>query len=186
VTVRTFDAVLRKKSDGGWTSEALTLPKARVAAVLSAKGDSLPFDPKQGTISVAKGAAPLYARIELPAELIEASTLDQAKVALERDKLAVEERAGRRTLLVSVVTAIVSAAAALGVALITNLGGSPSPHPIAPTAYKDLVDCRESLNTLASLANLNQQSLQSLKEAVGRHVEACRDRLSTAIAASQP
>lgn len=187
MSARTLDVVLKDRGDSIWVSDALKLPQAHVASIVDGAGKPVAFDMRGSTVTLKNQVAPIIARIELPEALVEVSALDRAKVELDREKLAVEERGGRRTLWVSLATAVVSAAATIGVALVTNLGGSSAPKAApAPTAYRDLVDCRESLNVLGSLTNLDPQTLQNLKEAIRRHVDTCKDRLDIAIAASPP
>ena len=97
---------------------------------------------------------------------------------MERERIISDERAGRRTLWVSIGTAVISAAAAIGVALIAHIGGGGT--SVAKT-YKDLVECRESLNRLSTLAGNQQQTLNSLRDAVGRSIDSCSERLEAAI-----
>jgi hypothetical protein len=185
VTLRTIDAVLRRQSAGVWATEALDLPMARVIAVLDAQGASVPFQIHDGTIVVTKRAlASLTARIELSEDLVTASALEQMKLDLEREKLASGERSTRRTLVVSVATAVVTAIATIAVAYITNIAGEA--HKPQPAAYRELNECREGLDNLKTLANLDQQTLPDLRTAVRRQVDDCSDRLRAAMSASSP
>ncbi len=155
VTVRTLDAVLRNRSEGAWATPALELPAARVVAVLDSRGTSIPFEIHDGTVVVDKrSSASLLARIELPEDLVTASALEQLKLNLERAKVESAERLSRRTLLVSVATAVVSAGATIGVAAISNF--SSKPDKPQPASYRDLDECREGLNQLKTLAALDQ------------------------------
>jgi hypothetical protein len=184
MTARTLNAVLHFESDGSWTSEALTLPSARIAAVLDQSGTAVPFEVRNGKISTEKRHTSLVARIELEAEFVAASDLEQSKLALEREKVASSDRLGRRTLIVTVVTALVSAGATIAVATIANPGGEKGKTPAA--AYRDLNECRDGLNNLKTLAGLDQQTLTDLRMAVRRQVDDCVERLRSAMAASPP
>jgi hypothetical protein len=183
MTNRAFDIVLLKRPDDTWGSDALALPKARLLSVTEATGQPLSYSLKEdATVAVNSAASSLVGRLELPEELVAQSALDQAKLTLDREKLEIEERAGRRTLWAALATAILSSLATVVVAFITHLGAST---PSAPKAYQDLVECREDLTRLASLAQLEQQTLPKLREAVSHSVGSCRERLNTAISASR-
>ena len=185
MTARTLDAVLRQRSETVWATEALELPLARVVAVSDSRGANVPFEVHDGTIVIEKrNATSLFARIELSEGLVPASALEQAKLDLEREKVASGERLGRRTLLVSVVTALVSAGAAIAVAAIANHSGKADKPQ--PASYRDLDECREGLNNLKTLATLDHQTLPDLRSAVRRQVDLCSDRLRAAMAASPP
>lgn len=187
MTILTFDVMLKKQSGQAWTTDALALPKARLESVQSADGDAVEFDRQADKIIMSKpGSGKLVGTIELPEDLVAASLIEKTKLDFEREKLAGEERAGRRTLWISLTTAIVSALATVAVAFIAQSGSSkPSSQPSVSQAFKDLVECRESLNRLATLAHLDQQTLTNLQEAVGRSVADCSDRLDRAIGAAQ-
>jgi hypothetical protein len=183
MTVRTFDAVLRKRSEKVWASEALHLPKARVVSVLDDRGSNVPFETENDSIVVDKhNVTSLSARIELLEDLVAESAVEQMKLSLEREKVASADRLGRRTLWVSVVTAILSAAAALGGATIASHSTKADKPQLA--TYRDLDECREGLNNLKTLAALDQQTLPDLRAAVRRQVDACSDRLKAAMSAS--
>jgi hypothetical protein len=65
----------------------------------------------------------IVGRVELTDSLVAASEVQKTKDSVERKKIVSEERAGHRTLWVSVTTAVISAAATIGVALIAHIGG---------------------------------------------------------------
>ena len=121
------------------------------------------------------------ARIELQEDLAAASTLEESKLDLEREKVASSERLSRRTLVVSVITAVLSAGATIAVAAIANLGKADKPQT---AAYRDLNECRDGLDNLKTLSALDQQTLPDLRAAVRRQVDACIDRLRAAMSAS--
>ena len=184
MTVRTLDVTLRKRSETAWASDALQLPVARVVSVFDAHGANIPFEIHDGTIVADEcNAASLFARIELSEDLVAASALEQMKLDLERQKVASSERLARRTLLVSVATALVSAAAAIAVAVITNHSGKPDQPQ--PASYRDLDECREGLNNLKTLSALDQQTLSDLRTAVRRQADDCIARLKAAMSASR-
>jgi len=182
MTGRSFEILLSKRNDQLWESDALALPKVRLLSVADVGGRSLPYTLKDdATVSTNSRASSLVGRVELPEDLVAQSVLDQAKIDLDRQRLEVEERGARRTLLVGLATALVSAVATIVVAAISHIGATA---PVAPKAYQDLVECRESLNVLVTLSQSAQQTLPNLREAISRSVESCRERLNTAIVAS--
>ena len=184
MTTRMLDVVLHCESDGSWTSEALPLPGAQIAAVLDLRNTAVPFEVRNGKIFTEKRHTSLVARVELHAEFVAASDLERSKLALEREKVASSDRLGRRTLIVTVVTALVSAGATIAVATIANPGGEKGKTPVA--AYRDLNECRDGLDNLKTLAGLDQQTLADLRVAVRRQVDDCMERLRVAMAASPP
>jgi hypothetical protein len=143
----------------------------------------LTFEVRSGAIIVKKASTTsLIARIELQEDLVTASALEQSKLDLEREKVASGEQLSRRTLIVSVIAAVLSAGAAIGVAAITNLGGKADKPQ--PAAYRDLNECRDGLDNLKTLSGLDRQTLPDLRAAVRRQADACIDRLRSAISAS--
>lgn len=184
MTARRLDAVLQREPDGSWTSEALALPSTRIVAVLDQGGTPVQFDIHDGRISTDGEHVSLVARVELQAVFVAAADLERSKLALEREKVESSDRLGRRTLIVTLVTALVSAGAAVVVATIPKLGGEKEKAPVA--AYRDLNECRDGLNNLKTLSGLDQQTLGDLRLAVQRQVDDCMVRLRTAMAASSP
>jgi hypothetical protein len=183
MSLRTFDVVLRKNEEGRWTTDAMQLPDARVQAVLDGKGASVPFQVADRGIALDKRSSTTFlARIELPSELVTSAALEQAKLDVERDKVVSAERSGRRTVYVSVITAVVSAAATIAVAAITNGVGKPDKPQVSNV--RDISECREGLINLKTLAALEQQTLPDLRTAVRHQVDDCTDRLKSALAAA--
>ena len=181
MTMRTLDAVLRKRLDGNWETEALGLPGARVMAVLDGKR-TLVFEVRNDMIltNAANVAFPV-ARIELHDDLVSSAALEQSKLDLEREKIASGERLSRRTLVVSVLTAAVTAGATIAVAAFTT-GGTK----LQAAVFRDLNQCRNGLVDLKTLATLDRQTLPNVRAAALRHADACIERLDPAIAASAP
>lgn len=182
MTRKTFDIVLRKRSETIWTTDALGLPTARILEVNDQRDVSVPFERVDGGLKIGKRAAgPLVGRLEVIEELTTLSALETMKLDLEREKVASEERHAKRTLLVSIVTAVISAGAAIGVAAIAN--PSKPDRPVG-ASYKDINECREELNRLTTLAALDQQTLDTLRIAVRSHIDRCKERLKSAMDAS--
>jgi hypothetical protein len=182
MAVHILDVVLRKRADGNWETEALSLPTARLVAVFD-KQNKLSFEVRSGAVVVKEGntTSPV-ARIELQKDLIAASALEQSKLDLEREKIASSELLARRTLFVSVVTAVLSAGATIAVATIANLGGKgEKPQPVV---YRELNECRDGLDNLKTLSALDQQTQPDLRAAVRRQADTCIERLRAAMAAS--
>ena len=187
MTGLSFDVALTKTGDDVWTTNALSLPNAHLASVYSARTAAIKHQVEGHNIRVGNAAAThLMGRLVLPDALVAASTLEEAKVQLEREKVQLEDRANKRTVWVSVATAIIAATATIGVALIASPGGKPTPPSTAPNAFRDLVECRQSLNRLTSLAPNGQQTLTTIREAITLHATVCDDRLAAAIAAASP
>jgi hypothetical protein len=183
MTVPYIDALLVRQSDNSFRSEAVRLPSARLGNVFRLSGERLDFREADGGVLAECGDERIVGRVELTDSLVAASEVQKAKDSVERERIISDERAGRRTLWVSIATAVISAAAAIGVALIAHIGGGGT--SVAKT-YKDLVECRESLNRLSTLAGNQQQTLNSLRDAVGRSIDSCSERLEAAIHGSEP
>jgi hypothetical protein len=183
MTTQTIDVVLRRRGDGNWESDALALPNARVVEVVD-RDRKLSFEIHGGHVEVEKAPAvtTLVARIELGEELVSASALERSKLDLEREKIASGERLARRTLIVSILTALLAAGATIEVGWMTNFGPKSEKPP--PSAYKDLNECREALVNLKTLSNLDQQTLPNLRAAVRSQADACIGRLQAAMSAS--
>ena len=183
MTVRYIDALLVRQADKSFRSEAVKLPSSRLGDVFRLTGERLDFREADGGVLAECDDKQIVGRVELTDSLVAASEVQKAKDSVEREKIVSEERAGRRTLWVSVTTAVISAAATIGVALIAHIGGGGTS---SGKTYKDLVECRESLNRLSTLAGNQQQTLNSLRDAVGRSIDACSERLEAAIHGSEP
>ncbi|MGH2343540.1 hypothetical protein ACRC7T_18940 [Segnochrobactraceae bacterium EtOH-i3] len=182
---RVFDVAAQRRPDGRWSTDALSLPSARLLSVRDETGTSLPFHSLDGQIDIGLSTpSSLTGRIEVSDDLVRSSVIDEAKLKFEADKAASLERQTRLTLVTNVITAVISAAAALGVAALAG-GRSAQPSPSGPPhIYRDLAECRDGLNSLKTLALLDQQTLPDLRTAVGGRVNDCLPRLSAAMAAT--
>ncbi len=166
---------------GIWRCCALELPGVEVLGLWDAAGADIAFQRVDGVVKVRANVQPVRAQIRFPTPLVPASALDDAKLAFDRQKLAADERASRRTLWFSLAAAVVAAIATISVALIAKIG--PTGTAVAPTLHQ-LVTCQESLDRLRTLANLSTQSLGDLKTAVQHHDDVCRDPLNAAVDSS--
>ena len=183
MSTRSFEVVLSRNLDRTWTSAALSLPKAHLAAVSEVGGAPVSYRLEdERLVAVGSDASALIARIELPEELVAQSAFDRQKNDLERDKLTVEERAGRRTFWAGIYGAAIAATATITVAVLSQCTGSKP----APKAYWELVECREELNRLNSLSQSEKQTVPQLRTAISRSIDGCRGRLDAAIATSPP
>jgi hypothetical protein len=183
MSIPSIDVLLERKTENSFRSEALKLTSSRLGNAFRLTGEPLDFQETDGVVLAKCADDRVVGRVELMEPLVTASEVQRVRDSVEREKIASEERAGRRTVWVSVASAVISAAAAIGVALIAHLDGAP---PSTAKTYKDLVECRESLNRLGTLAGNQGQTLGSLREAVDRSILACKDRLEAAIAGSAP
>ena len=183
MTVPYIDALLVRQADKSFRSEAVKLPSSRLGDVFRLTGERLDFREADGGVLAECDDERIVGRVELKDSLVAASEVQKAKDLVERERIVSEERAGRRTFWVSVTTAVISAVATIGVALIAHIGGGGTS---GAKTYKDLVECRESLNRLGTLAGNQQQTLNSLRDAVGRSIDSCSERLEAAIHGSEP
>lgn len=164
---------------GVWRCCLLEIPGCEVLKLWDEAGEKVPFERVENAVKVPANAKLARAQLSLPTELVPGSALSDAKLAFDQQKLAADERAGRRTVWFSLAAAIVAAAATVSVALIAKIG--PSSTAAAPPTLRELLSCEESLDRLRTLAKLPTQSLRDLKTAVQRHDDACRDQLRAAV-----
>ena len=183
MSIPSIDVLLERKTENSFRSEALRLPASRLGDAFRLTGERLDFQEADGVVIAKCADDRLVGRVELTEPLVSASEVQRVKDSVEREKIASEERAARRTVWVSVASAVISAAAAIGVALIAHLNAAA---PSTAKTYKDLVESRESLNRLETLAGNQGQTLVSLREAVDRSIDVCKDRLEAAISGSAP
>jgi hypothetical protein len=167
---------------GNWRSCALDMPGAEVIDVSDDTGAQTPFERLGNVLNVRPDVRLARARLRLRTDLIPASALSDAKVNFDQQKLASDERAGRRTLWISLASAIISAAATMSVALIARPGQSNTAAAL-PTLHQ-LLSCQESLDRLRTLSALSTQTLGDLRAAVQHHDDACRDALKAAVDSS--
>ncbi len=85
----------------------------------------------------------------LPRPNTDDSELDAQRLALDRQKIELDERWRHRTFLWTIGSAVLTAAVTIGVALIAN-GGQPGSRP--DIAAGPVEACRDSLRRLSTLA----------------------------------
>ncbi len=174
---------LREDGDRTWTTAALALPKVRVIQVRDDRGTPVPFELRDGAIVAdAPPGGMLEAQVELGETLVAQSDLDATKLGLERAKVEAEDRGRRWTVLASVVSAMITAASGVAVAVVAQSGEKSSAK--APPTFRELTLCRESLDRLMTLSRLDGQTLAALRDAVARHADTCSDRLRAAAEAA--
>ena len=159
-----------------WRSGALALPQARVKSVRDIQGNLLSFAPAEDGIAIDSDAeGPLEARLEVAGSLL-------SREDIERQKLEYEERGRRSTFLWSIGSGVLTAAVTLGIALVNRPSPPRAEQVKAPLNFAELDQCRDSLERVATLANLQDQTLEDLRKLIRSHDEACRDRLEAALA----
>ena len=163
---------------GVWRCCLLEIPGCEVLKLWDEAGE-VPFERVDSAVKVRAGVMLARAQLSLPTELVPAAALTDAKLAFDQQKLAADERAGRRTVWFSLAAAMVSAIATVSVAFIAKTG--PAPAAAVPPTLRQLLTCQESLDRLRTLATLPTQSLGDLQAAVRRHDDACRDHLKAAV-----
>jgi hypothetical protein len=161
-----------------WLSPALQLPGAKLLGIAGDAGHSVTGATlTDGAILAPSGEEPLtVATLEVPGDLTLQSVLEQAKLDLEHEKIALEEANRRRTWQWSIGSAVLTAVVTLTVAYMNK----PDPaRPIVGTApSSDSVEaCRASLQRLPLLAATNNQTVASLAEAIRRHQADCDEVL---------
>lgn len=163
---------------GRWTSPAFRLPGAKLNAVHDAGGRARTDATLEGGLLVIApdSPSPVMATVEVPSDLMLPSALEQAKLDLEREKLALEEANHRRTWQWSIASALLTGAVSIAVAYMGKSDSGKSIANTGPTA--DAVEtCRNSLKRLPLLAATNDQTVTSLAEAIRRHEADCDEVL---------
>jgi len=164
---------------GRWVSDALKLPGAQLVKVNDSSGIPLRgYDLSDGAVT-GSGQSPegCVATLEVPANLVPHSALEQARFDLERDKLLLEEANRKRTWLWSISSAVLTAAVTLAVALMSRSGPAASPISFSGPTAEAIEACRASLRRLPLLARSSGQTVVALSEAVGRHEAECDEVL---------
>ncbi|WP_147439680.1 hypothetical protein [Corallococcus sp. CA049B] len=166
---------------GGWRCDALKLPGSDVVALYhdAQQVDSRLYR-RDGEMvlwsGTAKSPGQVALKIAVKDELIrldrdkkiaeeQKNQLEKDKLELERQKIEIDRRWRKYTALVSVVTALIGAAATLAVASLKG-GGAPAGGGISR--------CRDSLDRLEELGRLSGQSVENLESAIARHVSVCQ------------
>ena len=101
------------------------------------------------------------------------SPLEQAKLDFEREKLALEDRSRRQTFVWTVCSGVLTAAVTILVAWLGVFGKKDDKKGGSSIARERVVDCRDSLQRLVSLGNVNGQTVATLSEAATRHKSTC-------------
>jgi hypothetical protein len=164
---------------GEWHSALLDLPGADATAAWDATGGAVEFTVADRSVRASPAREVSLLRVRLGSDLVAASALDEAKLAFDREKLAADERAGRRTIWFSLAAAVISAAATITVALIAK----PAPAALAPPppTYRQLLTCQQGLDTLTQLSHLPTQTVGDLQAAIQHYEATCRDPLKAAV-----
>ena len=163
---------------GRWLSPALKLLGAKLMAITDDAGTNVTGATViDGAIHCDGSEATLTtATLEVPGDLTLQSTLDQAKLELERERIALEESNRRRTWQWSIGSAVLTAAVTLTVAYM-NSAKSVRPTVVAGPSRDAIETCRASLQRLPLLAGASNQTVTSLAEAIRRHQADCDEVL---------
>jgi hypothetical protein len=162
-----------------WPVPVSGWPGFRVAEITDLSGNRI------SGFSQADGAV-VYRSPQNVDQLLAAVDLDQpssdieaAKLDFERQKAASEDKWRARTYLFSIGSAILTAVVALAVAWIAK------PSHTGPTLHVDEVHaCRDSLQRLSTLTQLQNQTVTGLSTAIGSHVSTCDSVLEGIILAA--
>jgi hypothetical protein len=154
--------------EGRWPIPIAKWPGFRIAEITDLSGNRVTGFTQQGDTVVyhsSQNVDQLLATVELekPSGDIEAAKLD-----FERQKAASEDVWRGRTYFFSIGSAVLTAVVALAVAWIAK------PSHTGPSIHVDEVHtCRDSLQRLGTLAQLQNQTVPGLSTAITSHVSTC-------------
>ena len=162
---------------GRWISPAFRLPGIRLTALFDNTGGAVAGAALvEGAVTGPTDALSSTAAVEVPADLVLQSSLEQSKFELEREKMALEESNRKRTWQWSIGSAVLTAAVTLTVAYL-NKPDSPKTASGSGPATDAVEACRTSLRRLPLLAKSQGQTIQGLSEAIDRHETECDEVL---------
>lgn len=145
------------QSKNRWPVPLYSWPGFQISGITDGSGNPVTdFTQREGVVvySPPRSIDRLFAAVELDTPGVD---VEAAKLEFERSKAATEDSWRIRTYLFSIGSAVLTAVVTLGVALIAR----PS-HANAGINVDEVHACRDSLQRLPTLAQLNGQTLQGL------------------------
>jgi hypothetical protein len=161
---------LRRESESSdrWPIPLADWPGLHIGEITDVNGKKITAFTQQDGKVIYRSPQPLdrlFATVELERP---AKDLEEAKLEFEREKATSEDKWRARTYAFTIGSAILTALVTLGVALIAR----PS-HASTPINVDAVHACRDSVQRLSTLTQLQGQTLQGLSAAVSNHTLTC-------------
>lgn len=164
----TLELRREQESKDRWPVPLYNWPGFQISEITDLSGNRITdFTERNGVVVYRPPRAieRLFAAVDLEPP---SADIESAKLEFERSKAATEDRWRVRTYLFSIGSAVLTALVTLGVAFMAR------PSHASPTLNVDALHaCRDSVQRLSTLTQLNGQTLQGLSNAVNNHVTTC-------------